>query len=209
MENHAPEYFELQGAPVDAVLALYDWGADAPTRADIINATQRRLGVPEIPIPSGPDGAPVWPDTHHGSLSHWRSKTVCLLAKGNGWDWGVDIEGHADAVTVQAISEEAMDASERSILAHADDKGRFSALVFSGKESFFKAAFPRVGRVFGFDALRLLSPPHSGQMNFVTTLPLAPSLPRGTKVTVNFVDIQHAVMTWTVLQAFSHNSLAK
>lgn len=209
MENHAPEYFELRGAPVEAVLDLYDRGADAPTRADIINATQRRLGVPEIPIPSGPDGAPVWPHTHHGSLSHWRSKTVCLLAKGNAWDWGVDIEGHADAEAAQAISDEAMDASERSILGETDDKGRFCALVFSGKESFLKAAFPRVGRVFGFDALRLLSPPRSGQMQFVTTLPLAPSLPRGAKVTVNFVDIQHAVITWTVLQAFSHNSLAK
>jgi enterobactin synthetase component D len=209
MENHAPEYFELRGAPVEAVLALYDRGADAPTRADIINATQRRLGVPEILIPSGPDGAPVWPHTHHGSLSHWGRKTVCLLAKGNAWDWGVDIEGHADAEAAQAISEEAMDAGELSILTHADDKGRFCALVFSGKESFFKAAFPRVGRVFGFEALRLVSPPRSGQMQFVTTLPLAPSLPRGTKVTVNFVDIQHAVITWTVLQAFSHNSLAR
>jgi enterobactin synthetase component D len=209
MENHAPEYFELQGAPVEAVLALYDRDADGPIRADIINATQRRLGVPEIPIPSGPDGTPVWPHTHHGSLSHWGNKTVCLLAKGNAWDWGVDIEGHADAEAVQAISEEAMDASERSILAQADDRGRFCALVFSGKESFFKAAFPRVGSVFGFEALQLLSPPRSGQMQFVTTLPLAPSLPRGTKVTVTFVDIQHAVITWTVLQAFSHNSLAK
>jgi enterobactin synthetase component D len=209
MENHAPEYFELRGAPVEAVLALYDRGADAPTRADIIHATQRRLGVPEIPIPSGPDGAPVWPHTHHGSLSHWGRKTVCLLAKGNAWDWGVDIEGHADAEAVQVISDEAMDASERSILAQADDMGRFCSLVFSGKESFFKAAFPRVGHVFGFDALRLLSPPRSGQMRFVTTIQLAPSLPRGTKVTVNFVDIQRAVITWAVLQAFSHNSLAR
>ena len=31
-------------------------------------------------------------------------------------------------------------------------------LVFSAKESFFKAAFPRVGRVFGFDEVRLVAP---------------------------------------------------
>jgi enterobactin synthetase component D len=82
-------------------------------------------------------------------------------------------------------------------------------LVFSAKESFFKAAFPRVGRVFGFDALRLLSAPGSGQMNFVTTIPLAPDLPRGTQVTVHYIQVQDAVITWTALQASSPNSLAR
>ncbi|WP_339764210.1 4'-phosphopantetheinyl transferase superfamily protein [uncultured Sulfitobacter sp.] len=216
MGNHVPEFFEPQGAPVAAVLALCDRSdantgaqADAGKRAHLIRSAQRHLGVPETSITSEPTGAPIWPNSHRGSLSHWGSKTVCLLAKGNAWDWGADIEGHADADAVQSISQVAMDASERRILAQSDDKGRFCALVFSAKESFFKAAFPRVGRVFGFEALRLLSAPGSGQMNFVTAIPLAPDLPRGTQVTVHYIQVQDAVITWTALQASSPNSLAR
>ncbi|SFS99060.1 enterobactin synthetase component D [Sulfitobacter marinus] len=216
MENHVPQFFEPQGTPVPAVLVLDDLGEATPRaktgaakRAHIIRTAQRRLGVPEIPITSGSAGDPVWPKTHRGSLSHSGSKTVCLLAKGNEWDWGVDIEGYADTEAVQSISSEAMGTSERSILAQADDKGHFCALVFSGKESFFKAAFPRVGRVFGFEALRLLAAPSSGQMSFVTAIPLAPSLPRGTKVTVRYIQMQDAIITWTALQAVSRSSLAR
>jgi 4'-phosphopantetheinyl transferase EntD len=115
-------------------------------------AALARLGVPAAPILPGPRGAPTWPAGIVGSMTHCAGYRAAVVARGGDLATvGVDAEpneplpeGVLDAVTV---------ADERvwlpELLAEHPDVC-WDRLVFSVKESVYKAWFPLTGRWLDF-----------------------------------------------------------
>ena len=140
------------------LIARFDrTGTDA--RLQLADHAQTLLGLEPQSVGRDAAGAPVWSGDLGGSFSHWREWSVCVIAKGAAADFGIDLEGIVDEATGAVIRAEALDAAEAKLIDQSP-MPQFVAetLVFSAKESFFKAAFPRVGRVFGFDEVRLVAP---------------------------------------------------
>lgn len=160
---------------------------------------QERLGLPQHDIGRGDDGAPVWPLGQGGSFSHWNDLSLCLLSRHTAQDYGADIEGLADDASIEAICSEAITLSERAYVGDRHPLKIDAALAFSAKESFFKAAYPRVGHVFGFEALQLVARPHKGVLQFELATHLAPELTPGRRVFVQYKILESAVVTWTAL----------
>lgn len=106
---------------------------------------QHQLGRVPQPVPMGPDRAPVWPEGLRGSITH--AEGLCLAAvtddPGIG-ALGLDLE--ADAPLPDEVAAEVLLPEEAGL------PGR---VVFSAKEAVFKALYPTVGAVFGFDAVRI------------------------------------------------------
>lgn len=116
------------------------------------------LGVDCLDIPIGPARQPIWPAPVVGSITH-NQQFAAAVALAHGASVGVDIETVVSAESQQALLATAISASEQAYLRTLAARLPFAHLVtavFSAKESFFKAAFPSVGRYFDFSAAEVM-----------------------------------------------------
>ncbi|MFI6512013.1 4'-phosphopantetheinyl transferase [Streptosporangium sp. NPDC050855] len=111
-----------------------------------------RLGVPPAPILPGERGAPGWPDGVAGTMTHcagYRAAAVSLEAL----TVGIDAEPHEplpDGILPSISLDE-----ERAELAGLGGGVHWDRLLFSAKESVYKAWFPLARRWLGFEEARL------------------------------------------------------
>ncbi|MFE0778422.1 4'-phosphopantetheinyl transferase [Streptomyces sp. NPDC058861] len=103
-----------------------------------------RLGVPAGPILRGAWGAPAWPDRIRGSITHCTGYRAAAVAEASSVAAiGIDAEPHAALPPgmLRMISDAPEAAHVRGLL--LDRPGtRWDRLVFSAKESTFKALQP-------------------------------------------------------------------
>jgi enterobactin synthetase component D / holo-[acyl-carrier protein] synthase len=112
-----------------------------------------RLGLPPQPLPSGSRGEPIWPDGVVGSITHCAGYRACAVAAASelttiGIDAEVAAPLPAGLVGDIALPEERQ-AIER--LTAADSSVSWDRLLFSIKESIYKAWFPLTRSWLGFE----------------------------------------------------------
>ncbi|MEJ2889728.1 4'-phosphopantetheinyl transferase family protein [Actinomycetospora aeridis] len=117
-----------------------------------------RLGAPAAAIPVGEKRAPVWPDGVVGAITHCAGFRAAAVA------WreavrtvGLDAEPHValPAGVLEAVS----DPGERAVLASLATSApevRWDKVLFSAKESVYKAWFPLTGTWLGFEDAELV-----------------------------------------------------
>lgn len=112
-----------------------------------------RLGQPDQAIPSGPRGEPLWPAGIVGSITHCKGYRACAVAR------------RADLLTVgvDAEPDEPLPGGLLEDIALPDERERlrqlsrevpgihWDRLLFSIKESVYKAWFPLAERWLGFE----------------------------------------------------------
>lgn len=149
--------------------------SDIPFPDHLINANDKRraeylagriaalhalcdLGSETTPVGTGLHGAPQWPEGYIGSISHTNSIAHAIVSKSPGYMLGVDIEEIIDSKTAGSISRIVFSQREMDVL-----KGFSGGLMlavtiaFSSKESVFKAVYPCVKLLFGFDVVHVIS----------------------------------------------------
>ncbi|WP_249998268.1 4'-phosphopantetheinyl transferase superfamily protein [Actinoplanes sp. M2I2] len=122
------------------------------------------LGHPPAPIRSGARREPLWPPGVVGSITHCRGYRAAAVAPRTLLTGiGIDAEPHGplpdgvhDAVTVPGEPEMLAALTATDPLIHWD------RLLFSAKESVYKAWYPLTGRWLGFDEARLSIDPAAG-----------------------------------------------
>lgn len=120
-----------------------------------------QLGLPMAAITSGPCGEPLWPSGIVGSITHCNGYRGCAVARSTDiLTLGIDAEPHA-ALPEGVLS----DISVTEELAWLRDRRRdipgvhWDRLLFSAKESVYKAWFPISKRWLGFkDAVVTVNP---------------------------------------------------
>lgn len=115
----------------------------------------------ETAVTTGMMREPVWPAGIVGSITHGPALAAAVaLPSSRCRGIGIDIEEFAAPEIRDALRSTVVSAREYALLeelAHKIDIGILLTLVFSAKESFFKATSATVGRYFDFDALALQS----------------------------------------------------
>jgi 4'-phosphopantetheinyl transferase EntD len=112
-----------------------------------------RLGLPPQPLPSGSRGEPVWPEGVVGSITHCAGYRACAVAaKSNLTTIGIDAEV-AEPLPAGLLGDIALPEERRAIerLTSADPAVSWDRLLFSIKESIFKAWFPLARSWLGFE----------------------------------------------------------
>jgi enterobactin synthetase component D / holo-[acyl-carrier protein] synthase len=112
-----------------------------------------QLGHPRQAIPAGPKGEPVWPAGVVGSITHCDGYRACAVGRKEEWvTIGVDAEpnlplpdGLLGDIALPDERELIRDLSRRVPGTHWD------RLLFSVKESIYKAWFPLAERWLGFE----------------------------------------------------------
>src|SRR2546426_682141 len=139
------------------------------------------LGSPPGPVLSGPNREPLWPNDVVGSLTHCTGYRAAAVAwRANLASIGIDAE--PDAALPEGILEQIGLPAERTALARLPFGIDWDRLLFSAKESVYKAWHPLTGCWLGFeDALIDLRPDRGRDANrgsFAVKL-LVPGAPLG------------------------------
>ncbi len=128
-------------------------------------AALAQLGIPPAPIGRAERGAPQWPEGVAGSITHcegYRAAAVCrtgdpLLSL------GIDAEPHAPlppSIVGMVVTAAEMPTFER--LARHNSEIAWDRLIFSAKESVFKAWYPLTRREVDFQDCRIDIHPAAG-----------------------------------------------
>jgi 4'-phosphopantetheinyl transferase EntD len=121
----------------------------------------RLAGLPPAPIVPGARGAPGWPAGVVGSMTHCAGYRACAVAPASVVAaLGIDAEPHAalpDGVLAVVTSPAERQALARLAAAGAGAGGGtwWDRILFSAKESVYKAWYPGTGRWLGFEDVEL------------------------------------------------------
>ena len=116
-----------------------------------------KLGVPPQPVLPGERGAPRWPDGLAGSMTHCDGYCAAALVRATDLaSLGIDAEPHQplpDGV-LSAVSLPG-EAEQLRRLAGGRPDVHWDRLLFSAKESVYKAWYPLAGRWLDFEEARV------------------------------------------------------
>lgn len=199
VETARPVVWEHEPGPDDEQAVLGRGVADARVRDFRVGrACARRaldrLGVPAGPgLPPGPARQPIWPPGVVGSITHCTGYAAAAVAR------QVDVPGLGiDVECTQALEagvvRRVCTPAEQAWLAYAPPDGLpWPLLIFSAKESIYKAWYPFTGRWLGFQDVTLrLDPPGRA---------FEAELPDGLSVSGRFAASSRHVFTLVVLAA--------
>lgn len=125
---------------------------------DAINRLQGRWLTPG----TGARGAPLWPQGVVGSISHngWYVVSV-VMRKEYASGAGIDVEAVIPAAQIEVVAKNILKPVEKQRFLAAGqsiwEKQVNLTLVFSLKESLFKALYPIIGKPFYFESAEVLS----------------------------------------------------
>ena len=128
-----------------------------------------RLGLPPGPIPVGPNREPQWPVGIAGSITHCKGYCSAAVARiggivSIGIDAEIDEPIPLDVLSLISNPSEIAAINELSAGTHWDK------LLFSAKESVFKALFPLTAQWLDFKDVCIVFAPRDG--SFLATLPI-------------------------------------
>jgi len=161
----------MRGDAADAVLLpgeeVLMEGAAAGRRAEFATARScarqalRRIGVKDRPILRGPKREPLWPAGIVGSITHCAGYRAAAVAHAtNALTIGIDAEPHA-AIEHRVVERVLCD-EEQAWLNQAPVGIHWDRLLFSAKESVYKAWFPLARCWLGFDEAVVTIDPDAG-----------------------------------------------
>ena len=156
------------------------------------------LNLAPQPVETGPDRAPIWPAGVTGSLSHSRTTCACILSTNTALRIGIDIETALSSTSTEAVRKVALIPSERALVAANPQSPDLPAQIFCAKETLFKALYPVVQEVFGFDSAQTIALPDETHIRLRLTRPLHPSLPAGAEFDIRHKRLPDQVLTWLI-----------
>jgi 4'-phosphopantetheinyl transferase EntD len=112
------------------------------------------LGFGPVAIPSGPHGEPVWPTGVVGSITHCQGYWGSAVARSADVR-AVGIDAEPDEPLPEGVLEAVAFGRERSMVADMGAGVCLDRLLFSAKESVYKAWFPLTKRWLGFEDVEL------------------------------------------------------
>lgn len=160
----------------------------------------QEVGCNEV-VAAGSDRAPIWPAGWLGSISHTETLAIAILAPHHfSMGLGVDIETFRPEIMWE-IATAFTTPNERDILAASGLPFETALLiVFSAKESLFKALYPLVQKMFGFEAAKLCElDVYNNRFTMELTRQLTPNFRPGYRTTGHYFIGQYGVTTFISL----------
>ena len=123
----------------------------------LVRSVMAELGIPDFILTNAPDRSPCWPAGVQASLSH-SGGVVVVAATRQPWAVGVDVEQVMPETTAQETAELLMSEQEQELLRTLPISFSAAAtLLFSLKESLYKALWPQLHQPMDFLDAALVS----------------------------------------------------
>ncbi|WP_051559829.1 4'-phosphopantetheinyl transferase family protein [Marinobacterium jannaschii] len=145
------------------------------------------------------DRSPHWPAGVQGSISH--SDGVAVAAVLRDAYMGIDLETLVSADTAASVAGMILTPAEQLRYGARPDP-LILTLIFSLKESFYKAAYPQVGRFFDFTVLSVTAiDPARQQISFRLEQSLSPALQAGLTLRAYWLEMPNTqYLTYVTLE---------
>ena len=157
-----------------------------------------KLGIYTRDIPTGTHRSPCWPSGILASITHTSSAAFCVAAHQKNVNYlGIDHENWLSLKSVNDIKSSIINSAEESLLRQSSlTFEQVFTLVFSAKESLFKALYPSVGYYFDFSAAEIteINIPEKS-FNLRLTQTLTPALTAGACFNGKFIFDDSAIQT--------------
>lgn len=186
--------------PQSMVSAIDKRKADFLAGRALTNRALKLLDRPVENIPIGTNRAPIWPVGIAGSITHSLRMCGCLMTTQRDLLVGVDLEGKMKPSSLKAARKIALSESDR---VHVDtqtdiDPETLTAMIFSAKETLYKALHPIAQTFFGFEAATLTSLPNGTTFDLSLTQNIHPILRSGDTFSIHYRILENHVLTWLV-----------
>jgi 4'-phosphopantetheinyl transferase EntD len=188
---HGPELVAVTNA-VDTRKSQFASGRAA------VRSCSTRLGFTNLTVPVGRNREPIWPAGMAGSISHTSQWAVAWVADQYRYEGlGVDLE---DAAKLPENAWALILSDEESSLVDASADTQLAATVlFSTKESIYKAIYPTVQRFVDFREVSLVFEEESGRLSPQLLGKLSDEL-AGCGLEIGFRLYGRLVASWAVLR---------
>lgn len=160
------------------------------------------LGECRAQVGKNQDRSPKWPMGFIGSITHTQNLAVACVAKSSEYRrLGIDIEAIMDANTAQDTASYILTPGDRAYAGTLPFEV-FVTLIFSAKESLFKAIYAEVGHVFDFADASLIDMT-SGRLRLQIQRNLSSLWPKGATLDIGYQCAETHIYTFTVQEALS------
>lgn len=161
------------------------------------------LGLPAEQVSTGAQRQPVWPNGVIGSITHTNGVAAAVAMRlGICRGIGIDAELVMDPSACQEVTQIVAGPHELEYLHSLSDLSLETALtiVFSAKESFYKAAYATVGRFFDFSVVQVTElDARKQRLSLVLNETLNDQFCRGEVCEAQFTFVRRdTVLTWVV-----------
>jgi 4'-phosphopantetheinyl transferase EntD len=137
-----------------------------------------RLGLSSVPILPGPNREPLWPGGVVGSITHCAGYCAAAVASNSVLSTlGIDAEVH-DALPEEVRNVVLLEEERCWLRTRRTDSIHWDRVLFSAKESLYKAWFPMTGRWLDFTEALVTVDLSQGTLHAELCLP-GPNLPCG------------------------------
>ncbi|MGF1793459.1 4'-phosphopantetheinyl transferase superfamily protein [Photobacterium profundum] len=157
------------------------------------------LGGTESDVGISQHRAPLWPKGMIGSISHSSNKAICVLRQCDLPEQGIgiDIEQCLADSTATSIKNTIINEAEQALITKHDvDFSTGLTVIFSAKESLFKALFPQVRAYFDFLDAEVITMERDN-LTIMLKRTLTPTLSAGCKFTVQIYKQNMMIRTFT------------
>ncbi|MFG1174169.1 4'-phosphopantetheinyl transferase [Erwiniaceae bacterium CAU 1747] len=160
------------------------------------------LGITQFVLHNDENRAPLWPAGLRGSLSHTHRRLCALLTRRQDLLPGIDCEQIMGGAHASDMAHMIINSAERALLAALELP--FSCaltVIFSAKESLYKAIWPEIRRFIDFSAAEVVGwDVKQARLTLRLTRTLSVAFCAGKTFTVA-VDLQpETVLTWVIGQ---------
>ncbi|MBQ4813179.1 4'-phosphopantetheinyl transferase superfamily protein [Pseudoalteromonas luteoviolacea] len=154
------------------------------------------LGITNFELRNGENRAPIWPEKIRGAITHSKGIAMAMVTDAEHvLGIGIDIEHYMADKQELELQGQILREDESEVFAQLGQRhDRPLTLVFSAKESIYKALYGQVQNFFGFDAARLVSC-SDNTLCFALTSSLHETLPQGFEITVYYQCANNMVLT--------------
>jgi len=118
-----------------------------------------QISIVDHIVDSDNNRCPLWPEQVKGSISHNdHTAMAAITVSPDVLGIGIDIETIVSEQIAQDLRKQIVNGDEDEIFTLSSTPfPTLFTLIFSIKESFFKAAYPSTGHYFGFEVVRITS----------------------------------------------------
>jgi enterobactin synthetase component D len=163
-------------------------------------AVLKTCGFDTFQVFNGEDRAPIWPDNITASISHTKGIAVAMASK--------DAKVKGIGIDIEYLMDKEKEIELQSYILAPDENEVFSewasthfhplTIIFSAKESLYKALYPSVKTFFGFDSASLISFDNK-KLTFRINQQLTFDVPKGLLIEVHYQQSANFVLTECVV----------
>jgi len=161
----------------------------------------KTLGIEVDEILIGNNRAPIWPSNVVASITHTNKTAVCVAASTQQINYlGIDLENILSAQLAKDLVPYIINNQEQQLLHNLSIPfEKALTIIFSAKESVFKALYPQVKRYFDFTAVQITTLcTETKLLSMILTEDLSLQLPKGMPITGRYLQYHDQIFTYII-----------